>query len=157
MSLTPLCILGWHSTVWCPFPHVDVAFLVSVYGSLYGDYYMAPDQTKAGRYFQLHGSMWNPCNVLDILGSGETSNAPLSWSVSSRGWIGNRNSIPASKVRGGLGRPVTYTVHNTTPHPASSFYSIDSWYRVARRVRKRYLFREIHFVYSNNSAWNATI
>ena len=77
--------------------------------------------------------------TVDILRSAETSNAPLSWSVSSREWIGDRNSIPASRVRGvgfGFGGwgviTSIHAVHKYTAlHHTQVHKFIDSWHSCA--------------------------
>ena len=84
---------------------------------------------------ETHAIQW----TVDILRSAETSNAPLSWSVSSREWIGDRNSIPASRVRGvgfGFGGwgviTSIHAVHKyTTLHHTQVHKFIDSWHSCA--------------------------
>ena len=84
---------------------------------------------------ETHAIQW----TVDILRSAETSNAPLSWSVSSREWIGDRNSIPASRVRvvgfgfGGWGVITSiHAVHKYTAlHHTQVHKFIDSWHSCA--------------------------
>ena len=161
----PLCSLGTHGRL----PHNEMSpspcWSSHSVHSLYPSYYMAPDQTE-GQQGTFNST--GVCGIVDILRGAETSNAPLSQSVSTwRGWIGNRNSIPApARMRGfgslagnvtGFGFLLVFELLYSTlciMRPTPSLFSIDSYFCA---VGKGCLFRETPFVYFDNLPWNARI
>ena len=163
----PLCSLGTHSRL--PNNEMSPSPCWSSHSihSLYPSYYMAPDQTE-GQQGTFNST--GVCGIVDILRGAETSNAPLSQSVSTwRGWIGNRNSIPApAGMRGfgslagnvtGFGFLLVFELMYSTlciMRPTPSLFSIDSYFCAVGKG-KGCLFRETPFVYFDNSVWNATI